>query len=60
MSDSVNYSGANQGKNPNKEKSVNGAPEGPYASLMFDSGSGDSAMVGDTTVSSKGKTFHFK
>ena len=45
-------------RNPNKAKSLNGAPEGPFSHEM--GYKGDGGMKGDTSVKHRGGSYHFK
>lgn len=45
-------------KNPNKSTELNDAPKGPFSHEL--GCTDDGGMKGDTTCSSKGKSFHFK
>ena len=46
------------GRNPNEETELNSAPAGPFAHEM--GFTDDGGMKGKTTVSHRGRTFHFK
>ncbi len=46
-------------RNPNKKVSLNDSPCGPYAHFLGE-GEDYSGMVGDTTVSHRGRTYNFK
>ncbi len=45
-------------RQPNKHAELNEAPGGPYAHCL--GYSGDGGMMGDTSVSHRGSTYHFK